>query len=58
MAASAETPPLMAIPQVCIHHVPAKEGDVYKLGILTIRIIEDGSHTGTSSSSYVFRPTL
>lgn len=50
MAASAETPPLMATPQVRINHVPAKEGDIYKLGILSIRIIEDGSRTGSCSS--------
>ena len=50
MAATAEILPLMATPQVRIRHVPAKEGDSYKIGNMTIRIIEDGTHTGTCSS--------
>lgn len=49
MAAIAETPPLMATPQVRINHIPAKGGDIYKVGILSIRVIEDGSHTGNCS---------
>jgi len=34
-------------PNVPAAFVPAKSGDTFKLGTLTIRIMEDGSHTGS-----------
>ena len=36
------------IPDVPINFVPAKAGEVIKLGQLTCRIMEDGSNTGES----------
>jgi mannose-6-phosphate isomerase-like protein (cupin superfamily) len=38
----------MAMPRRPINFVPAKAGEVLKLGHITIRILEDGSRTGTS----------
>ncbi|RMY96762.1 hypothetical protein D0862_08411 [Hortaea werneckii] len=37
------------IPELDINFVPAKAGEVLKLGPLTCRIMEDGSNTGRSS---------
>lgn len=46
--ATQENPPtdLLPTPQVAINFVPAKAGEIIKLGASTIRIMEDGSHTG------------
>lgn len=33
-------------PDVPIEFIPVKGGDIFALGTLTIRIMEDGSHTG------------
>jgi hypothetical protein len=46
---------LMETPSVPLNFVPAKEGEVLHLGTIVIRIMEDGSRTGTvlfSSSEY------
>ena len=48
--ATPETPPLLPVPQVNIHFVPAQVGDRYPIGPMTIRVIEDGSHTGKQKS--------
>jgi len=46
---------LLETPQEHINFVPAKEGEIIKLGPLTLRVMEDGSHTGTNlTSSYAF----
>lgn len=37
----------MAMPRRPINFVPAKEGEILKLGHLTCRIMEDGSRTGS-----------
>ena len=37
---------LVSVPQVEIQFVPVKGGDSFKLGPLTCRVLEDGSHTG------------
>lgn len=45
--ATQENPPIAQMtPQVPIHFVPATVGETFKLGTLTIRIMEDGSRTG------------
>lgn len=36
----------METPQVPINFVPAKAGEVLDLGVIKIRIMEDGSRTG------------
>jgi len=36
----------METPRVPINFVPGKEGETFKLGTITIRILEDGSRTG------------
>ena len=36
----------MDTPTVPINFVPAKSGETFKLGTITIRIMEDGSRTG------------
>ena len=54
MAAHVETPPLMPTPQGRITLCLAQKGEIYKVGHLTIRIIEDGSHTGTCFSLLAF----
>ena len=50
MAAEREPPPsqlrLADIPQVPANFVPAAAGERFKLGTMTIRIMEDGSRTG------------
>lgn len=38
----------MAMPRRPINFVPAKSGEILKLGHLTCRIMEDGSRTGVS----------
>jgi hypothetical protein len=38
---------LMETPSVPLNFVPAKEGEVLHLGTIIIRIMEDGSRTGT-----------
>jgi hypothetical protein len=40
-------PPVVPAPTVPINFVQAKEGDIIKLGKLTLRVMEDGSRTGT-----------
>lgn len=37
----------MKMPRRPINFVPAKEGEILKLGHITCRIMEDGSRTGT-----------
>ena len=50
--ASAECPPAdLPVPQVSIDFVPATKGEILKLGPITIRVMEDGSHTGCSLKS-------
>ncbi len=44
----------MDTPNVPLNFVPAKAGDVLSLGKITIRIMEDGSRTGTT----IFRAAL
>jgi len=47
MMATQENPPAgLPTPQVPINFVPVKAGETFKLGHMTIRIMEDGSHTG------------
>jgi hypothetical protein len=36
----------METPRVPVNFVPASEGETFKLGTVTIRIMEDGSRTG------------
>lgn len=38
----------METPTVPINFVPATAGETFKLGTITIRIMEDGSRTGRS----------
>jgi len=55
MATREGPPALLETPQEHINFVPAKEGEIIKLGPLTLRVMEDGSHTGTNlTSSYAF----
>ncbi|MCJ1454355.1 hypothetical protein MMC28_004708 [Mycoblastus sanguinarius] len=49
MATQEGVPSSLPVPQVPINFVPAKAGEQYKLGAMTIRIMEDGSHTGISA---------
>ena len=42
---------MLEIPQVNVNFVPAKAGDTFALGPATIRIMEDGSHTGRMHST-------
>lgn len=50
--ATQENPPAnLPTPQVNVEFVPAKAGETFKLGTATIRIMEDGSHTGESPPS-------
>lgn len=39
----------MDIPDRPVHFVPAKAGEVLKLGTMRLRVMEDGSNTGTKS---------
>jgi hypothetical protein len=41
----------METPTVPINFVPAKAGETFKLGTITIRIMEDGSRTGVCVQS-------
>lgn len=41
----------MDMPRRPINFVPAKSGEILKLGHITYRIMEDGSRTGKTSSS-------
>ena len=41
---------LMETPKGSINFVPAKAGETLALGHITIRIMEDGSRTGTTQS--------
>ena len=36
----------MQTPNVPVNHVPAKTGEIFSLGTVKIRIMEDGSRTG------------
>lgn len=55
MATREGPPALLETPQEHINFVPATEGEIIKLGPLTLRVMEDGSHTGTNlTSSYAF----
>lgn len=38
---------LVSVPSVDIEYIPITAGETFKLGPLTCRILEDGSHTGT-----------
>lgn len=40
---------LVPVPDRPINFVPAKEGEILQLGVITIRIMEDGSRTGIQS---------
>lgn len=40
----------METPSVPINFVPAKSGDSFHLGVITIRIMEDGTNTGDAAS--------
>lgn len=37
---------LVSVPDVGIEFVEAKAGEIFKLGPITCRVLEDGSHTG------------
>jgi hypothetical protein len=37
---------LKTMPRVPIEFVPAKGGETFAIGQITIRVMEDGSHTG------------
>jgi hypothetical protein len=39
------------VPDVAVHFVPAKAGEIIKLGPITCRVLEDGSRTGAVVSS-------
>ena len=55
--ATQETPPAgLPVPQVPINFVPAKAGETFKLGAMTIRIMEDGSHTGKTPIEFYSFP--
>lgn len=56
MAQREDPPALFSIPQVPINFVPAQAGDTFKIGVMTIRVMEDGSHTGNSLPSTPFPP--
>jgi len=40
----------LEMPKVPVNFVPAKGGEILKLGHITMRIMEDGSRTGKSAS--------
>ncbi len=48
MATREGPPALLETPQERLNFVPAKEGEIIKLGPLTLRSMEDGSRTGTN----------
>jgi len=55
MATREGPPALLETPQEHINFVPAKEGEIIKLGPLTLRVMEDGARTDTNlKSSHVF----
>lgn len=56
MAKEAAEEALKAMPKVPINFVPAKAGDTFPLGPMTIRIMEDGSRTGMTASTHSTRP--
>lgn len=37
---------LVGVPDVDINFIEAKGGETFKLGPITCRVLEDGSHTG------------
>jgi len=39
------------VPSESVTFVPAKAGDIIKLGPITCRVMEDGSHTGKSQDA-------
>ena len=39
---------MLEVPQGHVNFVPAKEGETFKIGPMTIRIMEDGSRTSKS----------
>lgn len=49
MAMREGPPALLETPQEHINFVPAREGEIIKLGPLTLRVMEDGSRTGTNT---------
>lgn len=54
--ASQEGPPAgLPVPQVNVNFVPAKAGETFAIGPVTIRIMEDGSHTGKSLPSLSYK---
>lgn len=44
---------LMETPNVPLNFVPAKAGEVLHLGTIIIRIMEDGSRTGTAEQAFI-----
>jgi mannose-6-phosphate isomerase-like protein (cupin superfamily) len=48
----------MKMPRRPINFVPAKEGEILKLGHITCRIMEDGSRTGMAHINRLFTPKL
>lgn len=40
----------LEMPKVPVNFVPAKSGEILKLGHITMRIMEDGSQTGKLAS--------
>ena len=46
MATQEGPPPNIPVPQMRIIFLPAQAGELYKIGAMTARIMEDGSHTG------------
>ena len=45
---------LVGVPNVDIEFIEAKGGETFKLGPITCRVLEDGSHTGKRSQKYDF----
>lgn len=39
---------VVPIPDEAVNFVPIKEGETFKLGPMTCRVMEDGSRTGAS----------
>ena len=42
---------LQAMPNVPINFVPVKAGETFSIGMITVRIMEDGSRTGMLMAS-------
>jgi hypothetical protein len=50
-------PPVVPVPTVPINFVHAKAGEIIKLGSVLLRVMEDGTRTGTIHS-LLFYPSL